>query len=78
MVVPFSIATSKVNVSMMLKSIVYFVCLSPSVLRMLGSGLMTEVVDGTTTTSTITRPSMQRTEMESRESGIPSLQSLSY
>ena len=45
---------------------------------MLGSGSMTEVVDGTTTTSTITRPSMQRTEMESRESGIPSLQSLSY
>ena len=63
---------------MMLKSIAYFVCLLPSVLRMLGSGSMTEVVDGTTTTSTITRPSMRRTEMESRESGIPSLQSLSY
>ena len=57
--------------NMMLKVTVYFVCLSPSVLRMRGSGLTTGVVDGTTTTSTITRPSMQRTEMESRESGIP-------
>ena len=56
--------------NMMLKFAVYFVCLSLSVLRMRGSGLMTEVVDGTTTTSTITRPSMQRTEVESRESGI--------
>ena len=57
--------------NMMLQFTVYFVCLSPSVLRMRGSGLMTEVVDGTTTTSTITRLSMQRTEVESRESGIP-------
>ena len=57
--------------NMLSRFTVQFVCSIPSVLRMRGSGLMTEVVDGTTTTSTITLPSMQRTEMESRESGIP-------